>query len=78
MGIAALAFVLVIANAVGITHFGTEVMVAAIIIGVIGLIFGGFNEAVKDETARKNARDYWLNRGSGARDKRYDDRSRRR
>lgn len=78
MYIAGIAIVLVIINLAGITHFSTPVMAVIIIVGVIGLIVGGFNETVKDEAARKNARDYWLKRGSGVRDRRYNDRGRKR
>lgn len=78
MAIAGIAIVLVLANAIGITHLGSGVMAVIIIVGVIGLIFGGISEASKDEAARTNARDYWLKRGSGVRDQRYENRGNKR
>lgn len=78
MFIAVIAFALVLANLVGAMHFSSGTMAVIIIVGAIGLIIGGFSEAGKDEAARRNARDYWMKRGSGVRDRRYDDRRRRR
>jgi hypothetical protein len=79
MFIASTAIIIVLLCATGVIHASDRFVSIVIIVGVIAFIVGGFIENEKDEAARRNARDYWLNRGSGVRDRRTcDDRYKRR